>query len=138
MKTAELREMSGEDLAVYLAEAREELFNLRFQNATGRLDNYKRLRTLRREVARIETIIREAELGIEHAISEETEAAERPRRRLFRRSPVEKADEADEGNDDDEDVEEGAEEVAEEGAEEGAASGDNETEDVESDDEDQE
>lgn len=134
MKTAELREMSGEDLAVYLAEAREELFNLRFQNATGRLDNYKRLRTLRREVARIETIIREAELGIEHAISEETEAAERPRRRLFRRSPVEKADEADEGNDEDEDVEEGAEE----GAEEVAASGDNETEDVESDDEDQE
>lgn len=130
MRTAELREMSGEDLAVYLAEAREELFNLRFQNATGRLDNYKRLRTLRREVARIETIIREAELGIEHATPEDTEVAVRPRRRLFRRNPVEEANEADESDDDGEDVEEAAEEAA--------SSDENETEDVESEDEEQE
>lgn len=133
MRTAELREMNNEDLVVYLAEAREELFNLRFQNATGRLDNYKRLRTLRREVARIETIIREAELGIEHAIPEETEVAERPRRRLFRKNPVEQTSESDEP----EEPEGGSDDV-EEAGEEAASSNENETEDVESDDEEQE
>lgn len=100
MKTSELRELSGEDLVVRLAEAREELFNLRFQNATGRLDNYKRLQTLRREVARIETIIRESELGIQRASSEESEAPERPRRRLFRhgRTDFESGSESDKGS----------------------------------------
>lgn len=130
MRTAELREMSGEDLVVYLAETREELFNLRFQNATGRLDNYKRLRTLRREVARIETIIREAELGIEHAVPEETgAAAERPRRRLFRRNPVEQAGEDDEETGDDEAA--GIDDEA-------TASDETETDDIESDDDEQE
>ncbi len=59
---AELRELSIEEIEQALAETGEELFNLRFQHATGQLENYRRLRQLRREVARIKTILREREL----------------------------------------------------------------------------
>jgi len=58
----ELRELSDSDLAQRLDEVKEELFNLRFQNATGQLDNYKRLGELRKDVARIRTILRQREL----------------------------------------------------------------------------
>jgi len=61
---AELRSVSAEDLAVKLAESKEELFNLRFQNATGQLDNTARLRAVRKDIARIYTVMRERELGI--------------------------------------------------------------------------
>jgi large subunit ribosomal protein L29 len=61
---AELRAASAEDLAEKLAEAKEELFNLRFQNATGQLDNTARLRAVRKDIARIYTVMRERELGI--------------------------------------------------------------------------
>ncbi len=61
---AELRSVSAEDLAEKLAEAKEELFNLRFQNATGQLDNTARLRAVRKDIARIYTVMRERELGI--------------------------------------------------------------------------
>jgi large subunit ribosomal protein L29 len=61
---AELRAVSAEDLAEKLAEAKEELFNLRFQNATGQLDNTARLRAVRKDIARIYTVMRERELGI--------------------------------------------------------------------------
>lgn len=60
----ELREQSMEDLVGKLKEAKEELFNLRFQAATGQLDNHSRLRTVKREIARIYTVLREHELGI--------------------------------------------------------------------------
>jgi len=66
---AELRELSIEEIEQALAETIEELFNLRFQHATGQLENYRRLRQLRREVARIKTILREREFedaGAEH------------------------------------------------------------------------
>jgi large subunit ribosomal protein L29 len=66
---AELRELSIEEIEQALAETGEELFNLRFQHATGQLENYRRLRQLRREVARLKTILRERELdeaGAEH------------------------------------------------------------------------
>jgi large subunit ribosomal protein L29 len=59
----EIRELSPDELQQRLVETREELFNLRFQNATGQLDNYRRLRQLRRDVARIKTIMRENELA---------------------------------------------------------------------------
>ncbi|GAA2081219.1 50S ribosomal protein L29 [Aeromicrobium tamlense] len=62
--TAELRDLNADDLAAKLKEAKEELFNLRFQNATGQLDNTARLRTVRKDIARIYTVIRERELGI--------------------------------------------------------------------------
>jgi large subunit ribosomal protein L29 len=61
---AELRDLSPDDLATKLAEAKEELFNLRFQAATGQLENHGRLRTVRRDIARIYTVLRERELGI--------------------------------------------------------------------------
>jgi large subunit ribosomal protein L29 len=63
MKASELRDLSVEELEARLVETKEELFNLRFQNATGQLDNYKRLGILRREVARLKTMLRERELA---------------------------------------------------------------------------
>ena len=62
-KPSELRELSEDELETRLVETKEELFNLRFQNATGQLDNYRRLGELRREVARLNTIIRERQLA---------------------------------------------------------------------------
>ena len=62
--TGELRNLSNEDLAVKLRESKEELFNLRFQGATGQLENHGRLRACRKDIARIYTIMRERELGI--------------------------------------------------------------------------
>ena len=60
--STELRELSPDDLKQRLDEVKEELFNLRFQNATGQLDNYKRLGQLRKDVARIRMILRQREL----------------------------------------------------------------------------
>ena len=60
----ELDEMNDVDLESKLREAKEELFNLRFQNATGQLDNTARLRAVRKDIARIYTVMRERELGI--------------------------------------------------------------------------
>jgi large subunit ribosomal protein L29 len=71
-KAAELRELDDEQLVTRLREAKEELFNLRFQNATGQLDNHRRLQVVRRDIARIYTIMRSRELGIEQAPSEVT------------------------------------------------------------------
>jgi large subunit ribosomal protein L29 len=62
--TAEVRDLSDEDLLARLREAKEELFNLRFQVATGQLDNNRRLHTVRKDIARIYTVMRERELGI--------------------------------------------------------------------------
>ena len=61
---AELRELTDEELVTKLREAKEELFNLRYQMATGQLDNNRRLRTVRHEIARIYTVLRERELGL--------------------------------------------------------------------------
>ncbi|HJR44239.1 MAG TPA: 50S ribosomal protein L29 [Actinomycetota bacterium] len=63
LKGAELRELTVDELQTKLGEVKEELFNLRFQNATGQLDNYKRLGELRRDVARLKTVLRERELS---------------------------------------------------------------------------
>ena len=62
--TAELRNISDKELAAKLTEAKEELFNLRFQAATGQLESHGRLRTVRRDIAKIYTILRERELGL--------------------------------------------------------------------------
>jgi large subunit ribosomal protein L29 len=61
---AELREQSNEELISKLKEAKAELFNLRVQSATGQLDNNRRLQIVRKEIARIYTIMRERELGL--------------------------------------------------------------------------
>ena len=68
-KTAEFRNMDTEELETRLTDTRHELFNLRFQLVTGQLDNSARVGQVRRQVARIETILRERE--IEAAESEE-------------------------------------------------------------------
>jgi large subunit ribosomal protein L29 len=62
--TAQLRVSTEEELHAKLAEAKEELFNLRFQGATGQLESHGRLRAVRKEIARIYTVMRERELGI--------------------------------------------------------------------------
>ena len=67
---SELRELTGEELVARAREAKAELFNLRFQVATGQLDNNRRLQTVRRDIARIYTIMRERELGLSVAPSE--------------------------------------------------------------------
>jgi large subunit ribosomal protein L29 len=67
---ADLRELLDDELVTKLREAKEELFNLRFQVATGQLDNNRRLQTVRRDIARIYTIMRERELGLSAAPSE--------------------------------------------------------------------
>ncbi|WP_329135479.1 50S ribosomal protein L29 [Streptomyces sp. NBC_01476] len=64
-KATELRQLGDEELVGKLREAKEELFNLRFQAATGQLENNTRLRTVRKDIARIYTLMRERELGIE-------------------------------------------------------------------------
>lgn len=62
MKDKDIREMKGEELVEKLKNAREELFNLRFQHATGQLDNPLKLRQLRRKIAKILTIQHEQQL----------------------------------------------------------------------------
>jgi large subunit ribosomal protein L29 len=62
--THELDDLTNVDLETKLREAKEELFNLRFQAANGQLESHGRLRTVKREIARIYTVVRERELGI--------------------------------------------------------------------------
>jgi large subunit ribosomal protein L29 len=62
--TAQLRVSTEEELQSKLTLAKEELFNLRFQGATGQLESHGRLRAVRKEIARIYTVMRERELGI--------------------------------------------------------------------------
>jgi large subunit ribosomal protein L29 len=64
MMAHELDEMTDVDLESKLREAKEELFNLRFQAATGQLESHGRLRTVKKDIARIYTVVRERELGI--------------------------------------------------------------------------
>ena len=70
VQTVELRELSEQELVTKLREAKAELFNLRVQAATGQLDNNRRLQVIRREIARIYTIMRERELGLSAAPTE--------------------------------------------------------------------
>ncbi|HJR97278.1 MAG TPA: 50S ribosomal protein L29 [Actinomycetota bacterium] len=64
-KAAELRELPDDELMARVDTAKEELFNLRFQQATGQLDNPTRIREVRRDVARIATVLREREIEAE-------------------------------------------------------------------------
>ena len=72
-KAVELRELTDEELVTRLREAKEELFNLRFQAATGQLESHGRLNAVRKDIARIYTVMRERELGIS-AVETEVEA----------------------------------------------------------------
>ena len=70
----ELDELNAVDLESKLREAKEELFNLRFQAATGQLESHGRLRTVKKDIARIYTVVRERELGIRSTPGEEEKA----------------------------------------------------------------
>ena len=63
----DLRALLDDELVSRLREAKEELFNLRFQSATGQLDNNRRLKTVKHDIARIYTVMRERELGLTSA-----------------------------------------------------------------------
>lgn len=67
---AELRELPDDELRQRLAEGKEELFNLRFQIVTGQLDNPRRIKQVKREIARALTVLREREI----ALARETES----------------------------------------------------------------
>lgn len=64
MKAEQFRDMSPEELQRKLDDLKEELFNLRFQMATGQLDNPMRMRQVRKDIARALTVMRERELGL--------------------------------------------------------------------------
>jgi large subunit ribosomal protein L29 len=85
MKATELADLDAEELAAKLAEAREELFNLRFQNVTGQLDNPHRLREVRKDIARIFTVIRQRELAGEAVPVAAATQTRRPSGRRFGR-----------------------------------------------------
>jgi large subunit ribosomal protein L29 len=69
-RSAEVRELADAELVTRLGDTKQELFNLRFQNVTGQLDNSARITHVRREVARIETILREREIAAAEAGTE--------------------------------------------------------------------
>jgi len=67
MNTSELRELSDTELVEQLAEFKQELFNLRFQLVTGQLDNPRRLKQVRHDIARVLTVQRQRELSVDQA-----------------------------------------------------------------------
>ncbi|WDV45416.1 50S ribosomal protein L29 [Clostridiaceae bacterium M8S5] len=64
MRASELREMTTQELDLKLNEFKTELFNLRFQLATGQLDNPMRIKAVRKDIARLKTVVRERELNL--------------------------------------------------------------------------
>ena len=79
-KAAELRDLPADELLARIDAAKEELFNLRFQLATGQLDNPARMKVVRHEVARIATVLREREIeeDLDHIAAVQAEAADGP------------------------------------------------------------
>jgi large subunit ribosomal protein L29 len=71
MRAAELHELNDNELVSRLREFKEELFNLRFQNATGQLENSSRIGQVKKDVARCETLLRQREI----VLAEQTEAS---------------------------------------------------------------
>ena len=78
-RASELRDLNDVELEHRLGEAKEELFNLRFQNATGQLDNTARLGQVRKDIARLETLLRQREIAAAEALMAREEATPSPR-----------------------------------------------------------
>ncbi|HET8957696.1 large subunit ribosomal protein L29 [Microcella putealis] len=89
---AELDTFEDERLLDELKRAKEELFNLRFQAATGQLESHGRLRAVKRDIARIYTVIRERELGI-RATPAPVEAPEKPAKKSTKKAAEAAGDE---------------------------------------------
>jgi large subunit ribosomal protein L29 len=94
LRPAELDTFEDERLVDELKKAKEELFNLRFQSATGQLESHGRLRAVKRDIARIYTVLRERELGI-RATPAPVEAAPKAAKKSTKKAdkPAETADE---------------------------------------------
>jgi len=75
MRAAEIRRLSPEELTQRLNDSADDLFRLKFQLISGQLQNYRRIREVRREISRIKTILREKELQINQALAEEAVAS---------------------------------------------------------------
>jgi large subunit ribosomal protein L29 len=75
MKTLEIRDLDTEELHARISELKEELFNLRFQKATGQLDNHRRIRQVKKDVARIRTVLRERDFAVAEAAGRPVEPA---------------------------------------------------------------
>jgi large subunit ribosomal protein L29 len=73
-KAAELRDLDDDQLVTRLAESKEELFNLRFQLVTGQLDNSSRISQVKKDVARMHTLLREREIAAAEALERGGEA----------------------------------------------------------------
>lgn len=73
MKASELRELSVTELETKISEVKKNLFNLKFQKASGQLDNPMKIKNLKRDIARIETVAREKEIGIKTTTEKEKE-----------------------------------------------------------------
>ena len=64
MKASEIRNLSAEEIVIKIQDLKEELFNLRFQNATNQLDNPMRIPAVKKDIAKLKTILKEKELGL--------------------------------------------------------------------------
>ncbi|HVL51142.1 MAG TPA: 50S ribosomal protein L29 [Actinomycetota bacterium] len=95
MNVDELRELSSADLTERLDEVNEEFFNLRFQNATGQLENFAQIKLVKREIARINTIVHERELGIEIEPKPVKESKAKPKKERSRKAKADKDDKPD-------------------------------------------
>jgi large subunit ribosomal protein L29 len=73
-KRSTMADLSDRDLLERLGEHKQELFNLRFQNVTGQLDNYSRLRQVKRDIARVNTELRAREIAAAEALTQEETA----------------------------------------------------------------
>ena len=93
LQPADIDKIEDSVLVEELKKAREELFNLRFQSATGQLESHGRLRAVKRDIARIYTIIRERELGI-RAVPTVTAAKKAPAKKAAEAAPVAETQEA--------------------------------------------
>lgn len=92
MTVDELRDLSSSDLKERLEEVKEEFFNLRFQNATGQLENFAQMKLVKREIARINTLVHERELGIEIEPKPQKQAKPKPKKERSRKAKADKAD----------------------------------------------
>ena len=95
LASAQLDGFDNERLVEELRKAKEELFNLRFQSATGQLENHGRLRAVKKDIARIYTVLRERELGIRAEVAAPVvEAKEEKKSKKASTKKAEKAEKA--------------------------------------------
>jgi len=93
LASAQLDGFDNERLVEELRKAKEELFNLRFQSATGQLENHGRLRAVKKDIARIYTVLRERELGIRAEVAAPVVEAKEEKKSKKSAAKAEKAEE---------------------------------------------